>query len=331
MIALRWGLTVLGPAAAAAACATSTNMYGFGGSGGTADGRVDDDASSGDVTISGDAAAFGDGALAEVGSQCEPPDMLVVLDHTDSMMNTPTGGTPANTPAGHAKTKWVIACDAVRGLVAPPADTHSRFGLELFPLDPKVITDAGSTGSCMTLTQMLGGTVSTNTRCQAAEVLVPPGLGTGTMIQGILDPETLRLCISTPIAGALDTATGELKSIADPNRKQFIVLVTDGGESCMGDSIGAAQALAAAGIETYVVGFGSGDAGSAGVNIGLLDDLACAGMTAANFATSCIKMGAGYVATTHTGPPVFFLAEDATALQQALQTIQTATCCGCTH
>jgi hypothetical protein len=306
MIALRWGLTVLGPAAAAAACATSTNMYGFGGSGGTADGRVDDDASSGDVTISGDAAAFGDGALAEVGSQCEPPDMLVVLDHTDSMMNTPTGGTPANTPAGHAKTKWVIACDAVRGLVAPPADTHSRFGLELFPLDPKVITDAGSTGSCMTLTQMLGGTVSTNTRCQAAEVLVQPGLGTGTMIQGILDPETLRLCISTPIAGALDTATGELKSIADPNRKQFIVLVTDGG-------------------------FGSGDAGSAGVNVGLLDDLACAGMTAANFATSCTKMGAGYVATTHTGPPVFFLAEDATALQQALQTIQTATCCGCTH
>ena len=329
MSALRWALVAAVPLSATAACGSS-NGDGFGDGGGSSDGRLADDASSGDGTTGGDAIGFGD-SLADVGSQCEPPDMLIVLDHTDSMMNTPTGGVPANTPAGHAKTKWVLACDAVKALVAPPADTHSRFGLELFPLDPKVVTDAGGTGSCMTLSQMLGGSVSNNTRCQPAEVPVPPSLGTGTAIQGILDPETLRLCLSTPIAGALDTATTELKSIANPNRKQFIVLVTDGGESCNGDSVGVTQALAAAGIETYVVGFGSGDAGSAGVNVGLLDDLACAGLTAANFATSCTKMGAGYVATTHTGPPVFFLAEDGTALQQALQTIQTATCCGCTH
>jgi hypothetical protein len=327
MKGIRWTFGITGALAIAVACGTNGGNFGDAG-GGNLDGSSSGASSGASGSGGPDGIGFGD-TLADVDQQCDAPDMLIVLDHTDSMSQTPQGTRPANTPQGHATTKWVLACDAVKALVASPADMHSRFGLELFPLDPQVITDAGGTGSCKTLTQLLAGGASTNTSCQPAEVLVPPALSTGAAIQGILDPETLRLCVSTPIAKALATAAAELASVASPSRKQFVVLVTDGGETCKGDVVGATQALATAGVNTYAVGFGSADAGSAGVNVGLLDDVACAGMTAANFATSCVKMGNGYVAKTHAGPPLFYLAEDGTSLQQALESIQTATCCGC--
>jgi hypothetical protein len=325
-LAKRVAVVVCG-ALVVAACGSNSGS-GFSADGGNGDGTTGDGA--GSDAAGGDVIGFGDSMAGDGGNACEAPDLLVVLDHTESMSQTPQGTNPANTPAGHAKTKWVLACNAVKALVAPPADQHSRFGLEIFPLDPKVVTDAGGAGSCVTLTQLLGGTVATNTSCEAAEMLVSPALGTGAAIQGILDPETLKMCVSTPIAKALGTASSELMTVAATGRKQFVVLVTDGGETCKGDVIGAAQQLAASGVNTYVVGFGS-MGGSGGVNVGLLDDVACAGMTATNFATSCMKMGNGYVAVTHTGPPIFFLAQDGMALQTALQQIQTAVCCGCTQ
>jgi hypothetical protein len=325
MARLAEGVVVVACAALVAVACGSNSGSGFDADAGNGEGAAGDGAG-GDGAAS-DVINFSDGAPSDGGNGCAAPDLLVVLDHTESMSQTPQGTTPANTPAGHAKTKWVLASDAVKALVAPPADQHSRFGLEIFPLDPKVVTDAGGKGSCVTLTQLLGGTVATNTSCEAGEVLVPPALGTGATIQGILDPETLRMCVSTPIALALGTASSELMSVAANGRKQFVVLVTDGGETCKGDVVGAAQQLAAAGVNTYVVGFGGGGAG--GVNVPLLDDVACAGMTATNFATSCMKMGNGYVAVSHTGTPVFFLAQDGMALQTALHQIQTAVCCGC--
>lgn len=292
-------------------------------------GGAGNDGSLGDASA-GDAPGFRDGESAD-GSGCNPPDMLIVLDHTDSMSQTPGGANPPNTPAGHAKTKWVLACDAVKQVTTPPADQTLRFGLELLPLDPAVITDAGGTGKCETLTALLGGGASTNTSCQAGEVLVQPAVGTGATIASILDPETLKLCVSTPIAAALKTAQADLASISDASRKQFVLLVTDGGETCNGDVIGVAQAMATAGVKTYVVGFGGGDAGSAGVNVPLLNDLACAGQTAASFATSCVKKGAGYVAMTPNGPHVFLSAEDGPSLAAALQSVTSGVCCGCVH
>src|ERR1700690_21737 len=102
----------------------------------------------GDGAQNGDGASDGpgfgkDGANQNDSSACDPPDMLVVLDHTDSMEQTPNGSNPPNTDAGHATSKWVLACDAVKAVTAPPADQTLRFGLELFPLDPDVVTDAG--------------------------------------------------------------------------------------------------------------------------------------------------------------------------------------------
>jgi hypothetical protein len=181
----------------------------------------------------------------------------------------------------------------------------------------------------VTLTQLLGGTRATNKSCQPAEVPVMPDLGTGSTIATLLDPETRRLCVSTPIALALEGAGTTLSSIAVPGRKQYVVLITDGGETCGGDVVAATQALAASGIKTFVVGFGGLDGGSGGVNVKLLNDAACAGMTATGFPSPCTSSGGAYVATAPSGPPVFFSAEDGTSLSAALGTITAGSCCGC--
>lgn len=282
----------------------------------------------GDASLDG-TIGFGDGSTGDGGS-CTAPDMLIVLDHTDSMSAQPNGGRPPNTMAGHMLTKWYLATQAIKAVVAPPMDQKVAYGLEPFPLDPQVVTDAGGTGKCETLTNLIGGTASTNTSCEAGEVLVSPATGTGMTISNILDPETMRLCVSTPIALALDTAKTELASIAKSGVAQYVLLVTDGGETCKGDVVGVTQQLAAAGIKTYVIGFGSLDAGAAGVNTKLLDNVACAGETAPAFPGPCTKGDAGgYTATSTSGPPLFFLAEDGATLQAALQSITSSICCGC--
>jgi hypothetical protein len=293
----------------------------FDGGDGSADGAVDGPGFGNDSGQGGDS------------GNCDPPDMLIVLDHTDSMQRMPNGTKPANTDAGHAQSKWVLACDAVKAVTAPPSDQGLRFGLEPFPLDPDVITDAGGTGHCQTLTALLGGATSNNTSCQGGEVLVSPALGTGAQIATLLDPETMKLCVSTPIQAALLTAQQALAQVAAAGRKQFVLLVTDGGETCVNGAqvISTTQTLAAAGIDTYVVGFGASDAGASGVNVPLLNNLACAGMTAKSFSTACTQQGNGWVAAQPNGPPLFLAAEDGASLQSALSSVTSSVCCGCVH
>jgi hypothetical protein len=313
----------------------SSGKSGGGGATGDDGGSVDGTTGSADSSVdssspSDGAMTFGDGSVGDGGSSCTAPDMLVVLDHTDSMSDEPNGNAPANTAAGQKLTKWWLATDAVKAAVAPPLDQKVAYGLELFPLDPATV-DAGGGGKCETLSQLLAGTASTNKSCQPAEVLVPPATGTGATITTILDPSTLRLCVSTPIALALGTAQTELASIAKPGVGQYVLLVTDGAETCSGDVVAATQTLAAAGVKTFVVGFGSADAGAAGVDVKLLNQAACAGMTAIGFPAPCtmVEGGAGYTATKPNGPPIFYLAQDGASLASALQTITSTVCCGC--
>ncbi|MGH7298677.1 MAG: VWA domain-containing protein, partial [Polyangiaceae bacterium] len=110
---------------------------------------------------------------------------------------------------------------------------------------------------------------------------------------------------------------------------QYLLLVTDGAETCKGDVVAAAQTLAAAGVKTFVVGFGTADAGSSGVDSKLLDQVACAGETAIGFPAPCTQTDAGYTATSTAGPPIFYLAEDGASLQTTLQAITSKLCCGC--
>jgi hypothetical protein len=255
--------------------------------------------------------------------------MLIVLDHTDSMSDEPSGKKPPDTAAGQMLTKFYLATQAIKAVVAPPMDQKVDFGLELFPLDPQTVDAGAGMGTCSTLSQLLSGMPSTNKTCQPAEVPIPPGPGNGAAITALLDPLTLRLCVSTPIALALATAQAELQGIQKAGIAQYILLVTDGGETCKGDVTGEAQTLAAAGIKTFVVGFGGLDAGAAGVNIPLLDDVACAGETAPGFPAGCTKGANGYTATSTTGAPLFYSAQDGASLQTALQQITTSVCCGC--
>lgn len=295
------------------------------------------DASTGNDATTGDGGGGDDGGLSDglvfesgEGGGCAAPDMLIVLDRTLSMSREPNGNAPPNTMAGHALSKWVLATKAVERVTRPPEDRTIRFGLELLPLDPKMVADGG-TGACVTLTQELGGTSATNTQCEPGQLIFSPALGNGAMIGTFLDPETTKLCVSTPISAALSTAAQVLAGIKTAGRKQFVLLVTDGGETCAGNgAIGVVQAMAASGVGTFVVGFGANDAGAGGVNKKLLNELACAGTTAQNFATACVKGdGGGYVPVLPNGPALYYASEDGAALEMALKGIATSICCGC--
>lgn len=319
----------------AVACGSSNGQNGFqvpdGGGDGTTGGSsgAGSGGSSGAGSGGGSGGVLGGDGSAGDGGVCDAPQMLIVLDHTDSMSAQPSGGKPPNTPAGHMLSKWYLATQAIKAVVAPPGDQKVEYGLELFPLDPQTVDAGAAMGQCRTLSQLLGGMGSTNAQCQPAEIPIPPAAGTGAAITTLLDPETLRLCVSTPIALALGTATTELKAIQKSNVAQYVLLVTDGGETCKGDVVGATQTLAGLGIKTYVVGFGGVDGGSGGVNVKLLDDVACAGETTPGFPTGCTKGANGYTATSTSGPPLFYSAEDGAALQAALTKITGSICCGC--
>ena len=330
----RWG-SVLAVMIAVACGSSGGGGNGFntdgGSSGGSSGAGSDSGGGSGGGSGSGGSSGGflgGDGSVSDAQGNCTAPDMLIVLDHTDSMSAEPTGKKPPNTMAGHMLSKWYLATQAIKAVVAPPSDTKISFGLELFPLDPQTVDAGAGMGSCMTLSQLLAGMASTNKQCQPAEVPIPPASGTGMAITNLLDPETLRLCVSTPIALALGTARAELQSIAH-GVAQYVLLVTDGGETCKGDVTGVAQQLATAGIKTFVVGFGGVTGGAGGVNVPLLDNVACAGETAQGFPTPCTKGAAGYTATSTTGPPLFYSAQDGASLQTALAAITKSVCCGC--
>ena len=125
--------------------------------------------------------------------------------------------------------------------------------------------------------------LSTDTSCDAAnggKVLVDVGSGTQAEIKNYLGTgadltkELHAANASTPLAGALDTA---LTYFTDPDgvvmtdsnktcRKNFVLLITDGGEACLIDLTVPGQKAAAlanltdpaGGVQTYVVGLDQG-------------------------------------------------------------------------
>ena len=233
-----------------------------------------------------------DASAPSDGGTCNPPDMLIVLDRSDSM-----GNSPGKAPDGGAlPSKWTLAVDAVDAITAAPADGKLRFGLEVLPK---------ASGLCGT-----------------GEPLVPMGLSSGATIATTL--AKTPLVYGTPIGGALAVAQTTLATAKVSGRSQFVILVTDGAETCnSAGPVPVVQALAAAGVKTYVVGFGGA------VDKALLNDVACAGMTATTFKTACKKTGNGYVSNGGT-TPLFFSAQDGATLKTALATITGGVCCGCT-
>jgi hypothetical protein len=252
---------------------------------------------------------------------CNPPDVLVLLDRTASMAERPNGTFPANTLAGHAESKWFIAIDAIESL-STEMEATVRFGLALFPRAP-------AANACITLSERIAGAHASNPQCEAGEVLVEPASASAGEIDAVLDPEATRLCTSTPIGAGLATARTELASTREVGRAQYVLFVGDGADTCNAAlALSNTDALARDGVKTFVVAFDDG--APAGVDRGLLNDLACAGQTADGFPAGCVADAAGnYRAIDRAGAELFLTANNASGLTSALQHVAQSICCGC--
>lgn len=259
-----------------------------------------------------------------VGS-CEPPDVLIMLDRTLTMHKTPSGETPVDAP-DYASSKWFQAITAIEQLVAPPLDKTVRFGLELWPKD---------SGGCLTLPERVEDTKqASNVWCEEGEVVVPPALDNGPAIQAALDPKTTTLCQSTPTGSALLSGLDHLKMNGKPGRPQYVVLVTDGADwdqSCPDPNpLKVVQQMADEGVKTFVVGFSAeGAVQPGGVGAPFLNNMACAGHTAAGFPDACTMTPDGWVAANPDGPALFLQATDSGTLTKALQGVAAELCCDC--
>jgi hypothetical protein len=247
--------------------------------------------------------------------KCDAPDVLIALDRTLTMHRTPEGTKPTDAP-DYASSKWSQALSGIKKVVNAQ-DQQFRFGLELWPRDP-------GGGACVTLAeQVTGSKKATNKACEPGEIVVPPALGSGATIASKLDPKTATLCFSTPTGEALITASTYLTSNLTPGRAQYVVLVTDGADwadTCPDpDPLIRVQQLAASGIKTFVVGFFAQGSAPGGVGISFLNDMACAGQTAKDFAKSCKQGATGYTAADpNSTAPLFLGAEDSNQLESVL-------------
>lgn len=244
------------------------------------------DAAALDVAVDSPPIDFGDVAVPDAGA-CTAPDFLIVLDRSASMGNTIDD-------AG-VVTKWAAAQDALKALVSAPNDQGLRLGLEVFP--------------------------DVQGSCSSGTVLVQPDLGHGAQIVSTLS--TTKLVGGTPMGAPLTVARTTLAGLKTAARKQFVLLISDGGETCASNkALPAVQALAKDGVKTFVVGFG------AGVNVTMLNNLACAGLTAPNLKTSCTQTPDGWT-WNGTSTSLFHQAQDGAALKKAFGAVASTTCCSC--
>jgi hypothetical protein len=298
---------------------------------GPATGTITNPRDSGQSSDSGVSdAGVSDSGVGDAGLACIPPDVLIALDRTLTMHRTAEGNTPPDTVVGRATSKWSMAITGIEQLVsAPGLDQTLRFGLELWPRE-----EAG----CVTLSQRIQGTNGTNPQCQGPEFPVPPELGTGASIATLLDPDTTKICLSTPTGDALLGARNFLESRSDGGTAQYVVLVTDGADwdfSCPNPNpLGVVDGLADAGIKTLVVGFSAEMSLQNGVGAAFLNDMACAGRTAKNFATACradAPSGSFRAIDPDAGgmDALFFTATNAAELTSSLRAFSETVCCGC--
>ncbi len=146
-----------------------------------------------------------------------------------------------------SKSKWAHAVAAVNTLVKNYTG-QIRFGMMLFPA-------AGSS-------------------CGGGSVNVGVGPSTLGSIAGVLSSNFPGG--GTPIAVSLKNAHAYLTKV-DPGKTKYVLLVTDGSETCGGQPTSFVQLLMGAKIKTYVVGFGSG------VNQSQLNGMASSGGTGAPY------------------------------------------------
>lgn len=206
-------------------------------------------------------------------------DLLIVLDRSGSM-DSP----PGLIPLPFQPTKWDIMKDALNSIVST-YDTNIRFGLTAFP--------NGSSDIC-------GITPGAD---------VPVDFGQAASISSWLGSNSPKG--STPAHLALQNAANIFASLPSNPGGQYVLFATDGEPNCGGnpvvaskgsgtETVAAVQALAAQGVTTFVLGFGS----PLGLDTGVLNDSAQAGGK-----------------PKPSGPPYYYEAADAASLTTALMEI----------
>ncbi len=248
---------------------------------------------------------------------CSPPQVLIVLDRSTSMVARPDGTLPPDTATALQESKWRRAIDAIEAVVRSDAGVGVAFGLEIFPRDP-------GEGGCATLEAVLERSPRLTAACRQGSLLVPPCIGANADVASALDVETDTLCGDTPIAGALEVARDTLARMRNPAQEQFVLLVTDGGDTCdwQVSALEVAWELSRAGVATFAVGFGG-----YGVDPLVLSDLACAGGTALDVESACVFDDAGGARWDPEGPFPFLLAEDGSTLEAVIAGIATQVGC----
>lgn len=244
-----------------------------------------------DDVVSDDTAVMPDVDSAII---CWEPEVLIAIDRTLSMRTKVNG-----------VTKWDMARQAITAIVEKFTDTI-HFGLEFFP---KTVE------GCYTIAEIEAGSKVNNVKCLEGEVVIPPAYDTDALINSTM--ESAQLCTSSPIKSALLSARDFY--VAHPpvpvTRKQFVILLTDGKETCEKETLPCgAQELAAAGVKTYVVGFGGA------VNPDYLNHLVCAGGTAPDQNT-CLTGQSGCTEAYLGIDPLYFTAEDGDQLLLKLDEI----------
>ena len=214
------------------------------------------------------------------------PNMMIVLDKSGSMEedldgdcplfnnNTttcdrpPHGSSPDPNPAFTAPDKWSVATDAMTAILGSHGP-DVRFGLVTF---------------------------ANGSDCGTGQVRVPIGPTTEAEIQATIDATSP--IGSTPIGNTLNALVGN-NGLDDLDRTNYVLLVTDGQDTCDGNASSAARNLfqQTPSVRTFVVGFGGG------VDAGELNDTAEEGGTARPGATK------------------YYQADNAAELQAALDTI----------
>jgi Notch 1 len=148
--------------------------------------------------------------------------------------------------------KWTSAVNAVEFICTHPSYASAlRFGLDIFPA---------------------------NQGCGRGEVVVDVGDNTWSAINSQLQAHPPHSDGSgmTPIAATL-MYLNLYRELKDPERRNFVMLITDGQDTCAydpdNDPVTSTDDLFDSGIKTYVIGFGSG------VDAGVLEAMADAGGT----------------------------------------------------
>jgi len=191
-----------------------------------------------------------------------PPDMLIVLDRSISM-STPISGTPL--------TRWEVMEDALTALTNDKQSVIN-FGLMVFPSDDTCGVSAGA--------------------------LVEPALNSATEVQAEL--EQYIPGGATPAKPALTEALSIFTTLSVNPHGRFVLFAADGEPNCYGgpdETVAAIADLAAAGVDTFVLGLGSG------VGEETLNDAAQAGGQA------------------KASSPYYYQTDDATELATALDEI----------